>query len=96
MPATMNFRLGGRCQARRLYPRLTGRRRHGGHDDGDLTRRAESSVDAAGPGRKASRTSRSARKTAFVARYGRSAPSAAARDPAVPGTLSPPRRRRTR
>ena len=41
-------------------------------------------MDAAGPGRKASRTSRPARKTAFVARYGRSAPSAAARDPAVP------------
>jgi hypothetical protein len=50
----------------------------------DLTRRAESSVDTAGPGRKASRTGRSARKTAFVARCGRSAPPAAARDPGRP------------
>jgi hypothetical protein len=47
----------------------------------DLTRRAESRVDAAGPGRKASRTSRPARITACVARCGRSAPPAAARDP---------------
>ena len=50
----------------------------------DLTRRAESSVDAAGPGRKASRTGRPARNTAFVARCGRSAPPAAARDPRRP------------
>ena len=49
----------------------------------DLTRRAESSVDAAGPGRQASRTSRPARGTAFVARC-RSAPSTAARDPRRP------------
>ena len=53
----------------------------------DLTRRAESSVDTAGPGRKASRAGRSARNTAFVARCGRSAPPAAARDPAA---LAPP------
>jgi len=50
----------------------------------DLTRHAESSVDASGPGRKANRTGRSARKTAFVARCGRSAPPAAARDPRRP------------
>ena len=50
----------------------------------DLTSRPESSVDAPGPGRKASRTGRPARETAFVARCGRSAPSAAARDPRRP------------
>jgi len=50
----------------------------------DLTRRAESSVDTAGPGRKASQAGRSARNTAFVARCGRSAPPAAARDPGRP------------
>ena len=47
----------------------------------DLTPPAESSVDAAGPGRKASRTSLAARNTAGAARCGRSAPPAAARDP---------------
>ena len=66
------------------------------HARPDLTRRAESSVDAAGPGRKASRTSRSARKTAFVARYGRSAPSAAARDPRRPRHPRPARRPKPR
>jgi hypothetical protein len=41
-------------------------------------------VDTAGPGRKASQAGRSARNTAFVARCGRSAPPAAARDPGRP------------
>jgi hypothetical protein len=47
----------------------------------DLTPRGELSVDAAGPGRKASRTSRPARSTTSAARGGRPAPPAAARDP---------------
>jgi hypothetical protein len=50
----------------------------------DLTPHAESSVDAAGPGRKASRTSLPACTTASVARCGRSAPPAAAREPRRP------------
>jgi hypothetical protein len=50
----------------------------------DLTRRTQSSVDASGPGRKASRTGPLARSAAFSARRGRSAPPAAVRDPRHP------------
>ena len=50
----------------------------------DLTPPGELSVDAADPGRQASRASRPPRGTAVVARCGRSVPSAAARDPRRP------------
>lgn len=82
----------------RRRPQAQGRARPGRSARPDLTARAESSVDGAGPGRQASGTCPPARDPAAAQELGRSLPAATARDsrwppglPRPPGHPRPPR-----